>query len=108
MEYFNKNEHAPMTFLANSTGMGIPGFSVEVFAWLMRIKLIMTTIVDDPEINEIFAKVVNKQTDPVEANKIMKGLNQLWLAKAYYGLCTISNGNHGLLAMGGELGRRSQ
>ncbi len=77
-----KNEHAPMTFLANSTGMGIPGFSVEVFM-VDENQTYMTTIVDDPEINEIFAKW-SQTTDPVEANKIMKGLNQLWLAKAYY------------------------
>ena len=41
-----------------------------------------TAVVDDPEINEIYAKW-SSTLDPVEANKIMKGLNQLWLSKAY-------------------------
>ena len=77
-----KNEHAPMTVLANSTGMGIPGFAMEVFI-VEETQPLMTAVVDDPEINEIFAKWV-QTTDPVEANMILKGLNQLWLAKANY------------------------
>ncbi len=77
-----KNEHAPMTVLANSTGMGIPGFAMEVMI-VEETQPLMTAVVDDPEINEIYAKW-EQTTDPVEANKILKGLNQFWLAKANY------------------------
>ena len=68
---------------------------------------LMTAVVDDPEINEIFAKWV-QTTDPVEANKILKGLNQLWLAKANYAYAPSPMVTPGSLAMGGELLRRSQ
>ena len=78
----NKNEHAPMTVLANSTGMGIPGNAL-VNVIVEENLTYMTAVVDDPEINEIYAKW-EQTTDPVEANKILKGLNQLWLAKANY------------------------
>ena len=69
------NKHAPMTVLANSTGMGIPGGAL-VNAIVEENLTYMTAVVDDPEINEIYAKW-EQTTDPVEANKILKGLNQL-------------------------------
>ena len=75
----NKNEHAPMTFLANS--VGLPGTTLLTFA-VDESNTYHTAVVDDPEINEIYAKW-SSTLDPVEANKIMKGLNQLWLSKAY-------------------------
>ncbi len=75
----NKNEHAPMTFLANS--VGLPGQTLSTFA-IEEWATYQTAVVDDPELNEIYAKW-SQTVDPVEANKIMKGLNQLWLSKAY-------------------------
>ncbi len=75
----NKNEHAPLTVLANS--VGLPGTTLNGFA-VVENGTYQTAVVDDPELNEIFAKWV-KTVDQVEAAKILKGLNQLWLAKAY-------------------------
>ncbi len=74
-----KNNHAPMTFLANS--VGLPGQTLSTFA-IEEWATYQTAVVDDPELNEIYAKW-SQTVDPVEANKIMKGLNQLWLSKAY-------------------------
>ena len=75
----NKNEHAPVTLFANS--VGLPGNTLESFA-VGENHTYQTAVVDDPEINEIFAKW-SRTVDPVEADKIMKGLNQQWLEKAY-------------------------
>ena len=74
-----KDEHAPMTFLANS--VGLPGTTLLTFA-VDESSTYQTAVVDDPEINEIYAKW-SSTLDLDEANKIMKGLNQLWLSKAY-------------------------
>ena len=75
----NKNEHAPMTFLANS--VGLPGNTLHGFA-IDENQTYQTAVVDDPELNEIYERWSTTE-DPVEANKLMKGLNQLWLSKAY-------------------------
>ena len=75
----NKNEHAPITLLAAS--VGLPAFTLHGFA-VSEDGPYQVAVVDDLEINEIYAKW--KQTvDPAEGEKILKGLNQLWLAKAY-------------------------
>ena len=68
-----------MTFLANS--VGLPGTTLLTFA-VDESSTYQTAVVDDPEINEIYAKW-SSTLDLDEANKIMKGLNQLWLSKAY-------------------------
>jgi len=75
----NKNEHAPLTVLANS--VGLPGNTLHSFV-VDENGTYQTAVVDDPELNEIYAKW-SQTEDPVEANKLMKGLNQLWLSKAY-------------------------
>ena len=74
-----QNEHAPITLLANS--VGLPGNTLSSFA-IREQDTYQTAVVDDPELNEIYAQW-SKTIDPVEGDKIMKGLNQLWLAKAY-------------------------
>ena len=74
-----KNEHAPITLL--TAAVGLPGFSLYGYA-INEDGPYHVAVVDDPELNEIYAKWT-QTTDPVEANKILKGLNQLQLAKAY-------------------------
>ena len=74
-----KNEHAPITFLTQA--VGIPGATM-YWGAVEESAPYQVHVVDDPEINEIYAK--RSQTlDPVEAYKILKGLNQLLLAKVY-------------------------
>ena len=75
----NKNNHAPLTFLANS--VGLPGFTLYGFA-INEDAPYQVAVVDDPEINEVFDKWEHT-LDNVEANKIIKGLNVLWHEKAY-------------------------
>ncbi len=75
----NKNEHAPITLLANS--VGLPGLTMNAFA-IDEAALAQVAVVDDPELNEIYERW-SQTSDPVEADKIMKGLNQLWLLKTY-------------------------
>ena len=75
----NKKEHAPLTFLTNS--VGYPGVTFAGFA-IDESNTYAVAMADDLENQEIFAKW-SQTVDPVEANKIIKGLNQLWLAKAY-------------------------
>ncbi len=68
-----KNKHAPLTVLANS--VGLPGHTMNSFA-IDEAPLGQVAVVDDPELNQIYAQW-SQTTDPVEADKIMKGLNQL-------------------------------
>ena len=75
----NKNEHAPITILANS--VGLPGFTLYGFA-ISEDGPYQVAVVDDLELNEIYAKWT-QTVDPAEGDKILKGLNQLQLAKAY-------------------------
>ena len=75
----NENEHAPLTFLANAVYTA-PGTLVS-FA-VDESNAYQVAVVDDPEINEVYEKWENT-LDPVEGAKIIKGLNVLWLSKAY-------------------------
>ena len=75
----NDNEHAPLTFLANC--LCLPGMTFSAFA-VDENAPYQVHVVDDPEINAVYDKW-QQTMDPVEGNKIMKGLNQLWLSKAY-------------------------
>ena len=74
-----KNEHAPITFLTQA--VGIPGATM-YWGAVEESAPYQVHVVDDPEINEIYAKW-SQTLDPVEAYKILKGLNQLLLAKVY-------------------------
>ena len=74
-----KKEHAPITLHAAS--VGLPGQTMSSFV-LDDGQVYQTSMHNDPEIKEIYAKW-SQTIDPVEADKIMKGFNQLWLAKAY-------------------------
>ena len=74
-----KKEHAPMFFGANSVMS--PGATLLTWA-VDESQTYNVWVVDDPEINEVFEKWQNT-SDPVEAAKILKGLNVLWLSKAY-------------------------
>ena len=75
----NKNEHAPLTFLANAV-FTAPGTLVS-FA-VDESNAYQVAVVDDPEINEVYEKWENT-LDPVEGAKIIKGLNVLWHKKVY-------------------------
>ncbi len=75
----NKNEHAPLTFAANSVFM--PGSTLLSYA-VDESNAYHVAVVDDLEINEVFDKWENT-LDNVEAAKIIKGLNVLWHEKAY-------------------------
>ena len=74
-----KKEHAPMFFGANSVMS--PGATLLTWA-VDESQTYNVWVVDDPEINEVFEKWQNT-SDNVEAAKIIKGLNVLWLSKAY-------------------------
>ena len=49
----NKNEHAPITLLANS--VGLPGLTMNAFA-IDEAALAQVAVVDDPELNEIYER----------------------------------------------------
>ena len=74
-----KKEHTPMFFGANSVMS--PGATLLTWA-VDESQTYNVWVVDDPEINEVFEKWQNT-SDNVEAAKIIKGLNVLWLSKAY-------------------------
>lgn len=74
-----KNEHAPMFFGSNS--VLAPGSTLNFYA-VDEANTYHVNVVDDPEINEVYEKYQNT-FDPVEAAKIIKGLNVLWHKKAY-------------------------
>ena len=75
----NKNEHAPLTFSANS--VLAPGATLYSYA-VDESNAYHVAVVDDLEINEVYDKWEHT-LDNVEANKILKGLNVLWHKKAY-------------------------
>ena len=75
----NKNEHAPLTLLANS--VGLPGLTIYGFHIGEEMPY-NTSESNDQEFKELYAQWAQTR-DPAEADKIMKDLNQKILAKAY-------------------------
>ena len=74
-----KNEHAPLTFLANSVMLA--GATLQTYT-MDESNTYQVNVVDDLEINEASENWVS-EPDPVKANKILKDWNVLWHKKVY-------------------------
>ena len=72
-----KNEHAPLTFLANSVLLA--GSTLHIYT-MDESNTYQVNVVDDLEINEAYEKWVSTP-DPVKANKILKDWNVLCIRK---------------------------
>jgi peptide/nickel transport system substrate-binding protein len=74
-----KNEHAPLTFLANSVMLA--GATLQTYT-MDESQTYQVNVVDDLEINEAYENWVS-EPDPVKSNKILKDWNVLWHKKVY-------------------------